>query len=105
MTMVGSASEGEVDGVENNYRKREKKKVYGFILCLLRFGFSSTADRACWAQGERRIHCIGCVVKSSPLFRGHQGQGGCPALLELLSAGQWRCCRDSTEPRVVPVIV
>ena len=96
--MVGSASEGEVGGVDSNI-------VFGFILCLLRFGFSSTADRARWTQGERRIHCMGCVVKSSPLFRGHQGQGGCPALLELLSAGQWQYCRDSAEPQVVPVIV
>ena len=46
------------------------------------------------------MNCMGCVVKSSPLYCGHQGQGSRPALLELLSAGHIalspRRCRASS---------
>ncbi len=76
----GSASEGVVRGVDSNYG------FLGFVFCLLKFGFSSTADRVRWSQERRHELCgLRCQVFSSLLC--HQGQGSCPALLELLSAG------------------
>ena len=86
--MVGSASEGVVRGADSNYRS------LGFIFfCLLKFGFSSTADRVRWSQERRHeLYRLRCQVFSSLLC--HQGQGRCPALLELLSA-----CHIALSPR------
>ena len=55
-------------------------------MCLLKFGFSPAADRVRWSQERRHeLYGLRCQVFSSLLC--HQGQGSCPALLELLSAG------------------